>query len=59
MTASRKLSRRQFLVLTGGASTAALLAACAPATGPAASTAQEGAPAEGATTNLIAWFTDR
>jgi multiple sugar transport system substrate-binding protein len=59
MTASRKLSRRQFLILTGGASAAALLVACAPPAGTGASTAQEAAPAEGATTNLIAWFTDR
>src|SRR5690554_2358068 len=59
MTASRKLSRRQFLVLTGGTSAAALLAACAPPAGTDVSTGQEAAPAEGATINLIAWFTDR
>lgn len=58
MTTRISLSRRQFLILTGGVSVGALLAACAPAAAPGG-VASESAPAEAATTNLIAWFTDR
>jgi len=57
MIPTHRLSRRQFLALAGGVSSMALLAACAPAGSGGA--AESGAPAEGATTNLIAWFTDR
>ncbi|HMN30724.1 MAG TPA: extracellular solute-binding protein, partial [Caldilineaceae bacterium] len=57
MIPTHRLSRRQFMALAGGVSSLALLAACAPpAPGGAAESA---APAAGATTNLIAWFTDR
>ncbi|RIK34977.1 MAG: hypothetical protein DCC55_31750 [Chloroflexi bacterium] len=55
MIAKEKLSRRQFLVLTGSAGAVALLAACAPAGAPG----DTGAAAGEATTSLIAWFTDR
>lgn len=58
MSVNPKLSRRQFLALSGGLSTAALLAACAPAAGPGAAPA-ESAPAGETVTNLLAWFTDR
>lgn len=58
MSVNPKLSRRQFLVLSGSASAMALLAACAPAGGGSAAPA-ENAPAAEAVTNLLAWFTDR
>jgi len=50
------VSRRQFLVLSGSLTAGALLAACAPAGTPTGETANE---ASAATTDLIAWFTDR
>jgi multiple sugar transport system substrate-binding protein len=63
MTHRTTLSRRQFLALTGGVSSTllggALLSACAPAAGPAASTGDEGAAPAATTTELITWFTDR
>ena len=60
MTQSMKLSRRRFLAFTGGISATALLAACAPAGAPAATTGGESGAATGnEVTNLIAWFTDR
>ena len=58
MTTKQTLSRRQFLVLTGTVSTAALVAACAPASAPGGAAGEDAAAGE-ATTNLIAWFTDR
>lgn len=57
MTTKQALSRRQFLALVAGASSAAMLAACSPA-GSGGAANPEAAPGE-ATTNLIAWFTDR
>jgi len=59
MNAHPKLSRRQFLVLSGSVTATALLAACAPAAPGAAPASEGAAPAEQAVTNLIAWFTDR
>jgi multiple sugar transport system substrate-binding protein len=46
------------MALTGVAASGALLAACAPAAAPAAPAAEGGSEAA-ATTNLLAWFTDR
>jgi multiple sugar transport system substrate-binding protein len=46
------------MAFTGIAAGGALLAACAPATSPAA-TGSEGGAAASDTTNLLAWFTDR
>ena len=57
MMTKQALSRRQFLSLVAGASSAVMLAACAPA-GSGGEAGSEVAPGE-ATTNLIAWFTDR
>lgn len=55
---SHKLSRRQFIVLSGSVTAGVALAACAPAAAP--SGGSEAAPAAGGeVTNLIAWFTDR
>lgn len=51
---SKALSRRTFLRLTGTVAGGLALAACAPAAAP-----EEGAAAGEATTDLIAWFTDR
>ena len=60
MTRPNRLTRREFMALTGVATTSALLAACAPATAPATEgDASTGAAAGTDTTNLIAWFTDR
>jgi multiple sugar transport system substrate-binding protein len=60
MIVKHPLSRRQFLVLAGGATTAALLTACAPAAAPGSAPAAEGGAAAAAeVTNLLAWFTDR
>ena len=53
-----RLSRRQFMALTGVAASGALLAACAPAAAPAATGGESGAAAAD-TINLLAWFTDR
>lgn len=59
MRSRNPMSRRQFLQLSGTVSAGALLAACAPpASAPAAESQAAAAPAE-ATTELIAWFTDR
>lgn len=55
---TQSLSRRSFLRLSGTVATGLALAACAPASEPAAGGA-EGAAAGADTTNLIAWFTDR
>ncbi len=57
MMTKQSLSRRQFLSLVAGASSVAMLAACTPA-GSDGAASSEAAPGE-ATTNLIAWFTDR
>ena len=54
-TQQHRLSRRQFLALSGGVAAGALLAACA-APAPAGDTG--GAPVEAGVT-LVAWFTDR
>jgi multiple sugar transport system substrate-binding protein len=57
MTVHTTLSRRQFLVFSGSATTGVLLAACAPAAAPAQPA--EGAAPAAESTKLIAWFTDR
>jgi len=55
---SHKLSRRQFIALSGSLTASVALVACAPAAAP--SGGSEAAPAAGGeVTNLIAWFTDR
>jgi ABC-type glycerol-3-phosphate transport system substrate-binding protein len=61
MNSRDRLSRRQFLALTGTVTAGALLAACAapaPAAAPASSGGAEVAAAP-ETTTLVAWFTDR
>ena len=55
---SKALSRRTFLRLSGAVAATTTLAACVPAAAPAP-TSGEAAPASAATTDLIAWFTDR
>lgn len=54
---TKRLTRRQFMALTGVAASGALLAACAPAA-PGASSGDSGG-GDSDTIDLLAWFTDR
>lgn len=58
MSQFRRFSRRQFLALTGAASTLTVLSACAPSGSATTGEAGDAASAENVT-DLIAWFTDR